>query len=99
VEVLLCIEAATEVVVGYQPGDTYCRCCFVLSCEMYSAEEVVVADVAVTRALVPRAHIPADGGVLLLAAAFPELLFLFRFVVAWSKLFSPSLFFWPAISA
>jgi hypothetical protein len=50
-EVLLCIEVATELVVGYRPGDTYCQCCFPLSGEMYFAEEVVVADVVVTRAL------------------------------------------------
>jgi hypothetical protein len=53
-----------------------------MSGEMYFAEEVVVADVAVTRAIAPRAHVPADGGVLLLTAALPELLFLIRFVVA-----------------
>jgi hypothetical protein len=73
---LLCIEAATEIVVGCQPGDTYCRCCFVLSGEMYVADEVVVADVAVARAPAPRAHILADRGVLLLIAALSELLFL-----------------------
>jgi hypothetical protein len=44
-EVMLCIKVAMELVVGYQLGDTYCRCCFVLSGEMYFAEEVVVADV------------------------------------------------------
>jgi hypothetical protein len=66
---------------------------------MYSAEEVVVANVAVMRALASRAHIPADGGVLLLVATPPELLFLPQFVVAWSGLFSPSPFFWPAVPA
>jgi hypothetical protein len=79
---MLCIKVAMELVVGYQLGDNYCRCCFVLSGEMYFAEEVVVADVAVTRAIAPRAHVPADGGVLLLTAALPELLFLIRFVAA-----------------
>jgi hypothetical protein len=74
VEVLLCIEEATKLVVGYQPWDTYCRCCFVLFGKMYFAEEVVVADVAVTRALAPRAHVPVDGGALLLIVALPELL-------------------------
>jgi hypothetical protein len=43
---------------------------------MYFADEVVVSDVAVERALALRAHVPADGGVLLLTAALPELLFL-----------------------
>jgi hypothetical protein len=43
---------------------------------MYSAEEAVVADVAVTTALALRARILADGGVLLLAAALHELFFL-----------------------
>jgi hypothetical protein len=76
VEVLLCIEAAIELVVGYQLGDTYCRCYFVLSGEMYFAEEVVVANVAIMRALAPRARVPADGCVLLLAVALSELLFL-----------------------
>jgi hypothetical protein len=76
VEVLLYIEVATALVASYQPGDTYCQCCFVLSGEMYSAQEVVVADVAVTRALALRAHILADGGVLLLATALPKSLFL-----------------------
>jgi hypothetical protein len=74
-EVLLCIEAATVLVAGYQLGDTYCICCFALSGEMYSDEEVVVVDVDVMRALAPRAHIPTDGGVLLLAAALLESLF------------------------
>jgi hypothetical protein len=68
---MLCIEAATELVVGHQPGDTYCRCCLVLCGEMYSVEEVDVANAIVMRALVPRAHIPADGGVLLLDVALP----------------------------
>jgi hypothetical protein len=99
VEVLFCIGAATELVIGYQPGDTYCRCCFVLSSEMYSTKEVVVADVAVTRALALRAHIPADRGVLLLITALSELLFLIGVVAAWSGLFSPSPFFWPAVPA
>jgi hypothetical protein len=53
-----------------------------MSGEMYFAEEVVVADVVVTSAIVPRAHVPANGGVLLLTATLPELLFLIRFVVA-----------------
>jgi hypothetical protein len=44
---------------------------FSLSGEMYFAEEVDVADVAVMRALAPRAHVPTDGGDLLLAAALP----------------------------
>jgi hypothetical protein len=99
VEVLLYIEAATSLVAGYQPGDTYCRCCFVLSGEMYSAQEVAVADVAVTRALALRAHILADGGVLLLAIALNESHFPVSFVVAWYELFSPSPFFWPTIPA
>jgi hypothetical protein len=43
---------------------------------MYFAEEVVVVDVAVMWDLAPRAHVPTDGGVLLLVAALPELLFL-----------------------
>jgi hypothetical protein len=60
---------------------------------MYVADEVVVADVAVARAPAPRAHIPADGGVLLLIAALSELLFLVWFVATWSGLFSPLLFF------
>jgi hypothetical protein len=60
---------------------------------MYFAEEVVVADVAVTRALAPRARVPADKCVLLLTTALPELLFLVRFVTAWSGLFLPSPFF------
>jgi hypothetical protein len=76
VKVLLCIEAAMELVVSYQSGDTYCQCFFVLSGEMYFAEEVAMADVAVTRALAPRTRVPADGGVLLLATVLPELLFL-----------------------
>jgi hypothetical protein len=99
VEVLLCIEAATELVVGYQLGDTYCRCYFVLSGEMYFDEEVSMANVAVMKAHAPRARVPADGGVLLLVVALAELLFLVRFVAAWSRLFLPSPFFWPAIPA
>jgi hypothetical protein len=90
---MLYIEAAIELVAGYQPRDTYCRYCFVLSSEMYSAEEVVVADVAVMRALALRARIPADEGVQLLATALPESLFLVRFAAAWSELFLPSPFF------
>jgi hypothetical protein len=43
---------------------------------MYSTEEVTVPDVAVTRALALRAHIPTDGGVLLFTIALPESLFL-----------------------
>jgi hypothetical protein len=39
---------------------------------MYSAEEIVVADVAVTRALAPGARIPTEGGVLLLTVALPN---------------------------
>jgi hypothetical protein len=39
---------------------------------MYSAEEIVVADVVVTRALAPRAHIPTEGVVLLLTVALPN---------------------------
>jgi hypothetical protein len=66
---------------------------------MYSSEEVVVADVVVTMAPAPRARIPADGGVLLLVTALPELLFLIRFIAAWFGLFSPSLFFWPYVLA
>jgi hypothetical protein len=92
VEVLLCIEVAMELIIGYQSGDTYCQCCFVLPSEMYATEEVAVADVAVTRAPALRACIPADKGVLLLAAALPELLFLDRFVATWSELFSPLFF-------
>jgi hypothetical protein len=75
-EVLLYIEASMELVAGYQPRDTYCRCCFILCGEMYSTEEVVVADAAVTRALAPRACILTDGGGLLLSAALSGLLFL-----------------------
>jgi hypothetical protein len=80
--VLLCIEAVTELVVGCQPEDTYCRCYFVLTGEMYFAGEVVAADVAVVKVLALRAHILAGEGVLLLIAALPELLFLVRSVVA-----------------
>jgi hypothetical protein len=86
-EVLLCIEVAMEQVAGHQSGDTYSRCCLVLCGEIYSVEGVAVAD-----AIVTRAHIPADEGVLLLTATLPELLFPVRFVAAWTELFSPSLF-------
>jgi hypothetical protein len=48
---------------------------------MYFAEEVAVADVAIMRALAPRAHVPADRGVFLLAAALPELLFPVQFLL------------------
>jgi hypothetical protein len=61
---------------------------------MYSAKQVAVVDAAVMRA-----HSPTDGGVLLLFAALPELQFLVRFVAAWTELFLPSPFFWPAIPA
>jgi hypothetical protein len=61
---------------------TYCRCCFVLTGETYFAEEVVVGDVAIAKALTLRAHIPASEGVLLLIAALPELLFLVQYVAA-----------------
>jgi hypothetical protein len=98
-EVLLYIEAATELVADYQPGDTYYRCCFVLCGEMYSAEEVDVADATVMMTLAPRVRIPTDEGGLLLAAALPELLFPVQFVAAWSELFSPSTFFWPVVLA
>jgi hypothetical protein len=74
-EVLLCIEVATELVVGCQLEETYCRCYFVLTGELYFAEEVAMADVAVARALALRARVPANVGVLLLTAALPELLF------------------------
>jgi hypothetical protein len=97
--VLLYIEAAIELVAGHLPGDTYCRCCLVLCGEMYSVEEIAVANAIVTRALVPRAHIPADGGVLLLTAALPELLFPDRFVAAWIELFSSLPFFWSIVPA
>jgi hypothetical protein len=96
---LLCLEVATKLVVGYQLGYTYCRCYFVLSGKMYSPKEVVVVDSTVMRALGPRARIPADGGVLLLVVALPEVLFLVRFVAAWSELFSPSPLFWPVVPA
>jgi hypothetical protein len=68
-----------------------------LSGEIYSAEEVAMADAAIMRALALRARILADGGVLLLATALPELLFLVQFLATWSELFSPSPFFWPAV--
>jgi hypothetical protein len=97
--VLLGIEAATELVVGHQPWDTYYRCCFVLCGEMYSAKEVAMAHASVMRAFSLRAHISTDGGVLLLTVALPKLLFLVRFVSTWSEVFSPSPFFWPAIRA
>jgi hypothetical protein len=93
------IEAAMELVARHQPGDTYCRCCSILCGDMYSIEEVVVADAVVTRALVPRAPIPTDGGVLLLTAALPELLFNVQCVAGWIELFSPSPFFWLAVPA
>jgi hypothetical protein len=53
-----------------------------LTGETYFAEEVVVGDVAIAKALTLRAHIPASEGVLLLIAALPELLFLVQYVVA-----------------
>jgi hypothetical protein len=89
VNVLLCIEVAMELVVGYQPEGTYYRCCFVLSGEMYSVGEVAIA---IMKALAPKAHVPADEGVLLLIVALPELLFLVQFIATWSGLFSPSPF-------
>jgi hypothetical protein len=42
VEVLLYIGVAIRLAAGYRPGDTYCRCCFVLAGEMCFAEEVDV---------------------------------------------------------
>jgi hypothetical protein len=48
---------------------------------MYFTEEVDVADVAIMRVLAPRARVPVDGGVLLLAIAPPELLFLVQLVL------------------
>jgi hypothetical protein len=62
--------------IGYQLEDTCCRCCYVLTDEMYFAKGVVVADIVATKALVLMDPIPADEGVQLLAAAPPELLFL-----------------------
>jgi hypothetical protein len=44
-EVLLYIEMATELAIGCQPEDIHCRCCFVLTGEIYFVEEVVVADI------------------------------------------------------
>jgi hypothetical protein len=64
---------------------------------IYSVEGFAVADAIVMRALVPRAHILAVRGVLLLDAALPELLSPVRFVAAWTELFLPSLFFWPVV--
>jgi hypothetical protein len=76
VEVLLCIEAATELDVGCQVGDTYCRCFFVLTGEVYFAEEFAMADAIAVKALALRTHVPGGEGVLLLIVVLPELLFL-----------------------
>jgi hypothetical protein len=74
VEVLLCIGVAMRPVAGCRPGDTYCRCCFFLAGEMYFAEEVAMAGVAVAEALALRAHVPVDKDVLLRITALSELL-------------------------
>jgi hypothetical protein len=74
VEVLLYIGSAMVLVVGCQPGDTCCRCCFVSTGRMCFVE-VVVAGVAAAEVPTLRAHVPADKGVLSLAAASPEFLF------------------------
>jgi hypothetical protein len=82
VEVLLYIGVAIRLAAGYRPGDTYCRCCFVLAGEMCFAEEVDVAGAAVAEALALRAHVPIDEDVLLCIVVLSELLFTIRFVAA-----------------
>jgi hypothetical protein len=81
VEVLLYIVVATRLVVGCRPGDTYYRCCFVLTGEMCFAE-VAMASAAVAGVLAPRAHVPVDEDVLLHVAVLSEVLFPVRFVAA-----------------
>jgi hypothetical protein len=80
--VLLCIEAAMELAVSCQPGDTYCRCCFVLTGEMDLAEEVASVDFVVVKALALRADVPIGKGALLPVTALSKLLFLVRSVIA-----------------
>jgi hypothetical protein len=77
-EVLLYIEMATELAIGCQLEDIHCRCCFVLTGEIYFVEEVVVADIDVVKVLALRVHVPVGECVLLLIVALPALLFLAR---------------------
>jgi hypothetical protein len=58
--------------------------------------EAAVADSVAAEALAVWFCSLGDEGALLLAEAPFELLFLAQFVVAWSVLFSPLLFFWPS---
>jgi hypothetical protein len=78
-EVLLSIGSATVLPVGCQLEDTYCRCCFASTGRLCFVE-AVVAGAAAVEAPALRAHVPTDEGVLSLATAPPELLFLVQFV-------------------
>jgi hypothetical protein len=80
--VLLCIGVATRLTAGCRPGDTYCRCCFVLAGKVCFVEEVAVVGAAVAEALALRAHVPIDEDVLLRVAVLSELLFPAQFIVA-----------------
>jgi hypothetical protein len=81
VDVLLCIGSAMVLAVGCQLDDTCCQCCFASTGRMYFVE-VVVAGAAAAEAPDLTAHAPADEGVLSLAVAPLELLFLVRYVAA-----------------
>jgi hypothetical protein len=79
-DVLLCMGSAKVLAIGYQPEDTCCQCCFVLTSKICFVEVVVAAAIA-AEAPTLRAHVLADEGVLLLAVAPPKLLFLVRSIV------------------
>jgi hypothetical protein len=67
--------------VGCQLEDTCCQCCFASTGRMYFVE-VVVAGGAAVEAPALMAYAPTDEGVLSLAVAPLELLFLVRYVAA-----------------
>jgi hypothetical protein len=80
-QVLLCIGSSTTLVVGCQPEDTCCQCCFVSTGRMCFVE-VVAANATAVEAPTLRVHFHANEGVLFLTATPPELLFLVRSIAA-----------------
>jgi hypothetical protein len=63
---------------------------------VYLVGDIVATGVVVAEVLALEIHPHADKGVLLLAAALPELLFLVRFVGAWPGHSWPLPFFWSS---
>jgi hypothetical protein len=67
---------------GCRPGNTHCRCCFVLVGKVCFAKEFAVVGAIVAEALALRAHVPVDEDLLLHAVVLSELLFPTRFAAA-----------------